>query len=153
MKKLVAWLAIFGILGVAVYAVFLEDMLEHKEHVKHDHSTHAHGTEEAMVMNAVQPAAGATSAHEHSSHDHAAHSHEEAEVVQEEDDGHNHGGECVVSGCNSEFCQDYELDSACVWREGFSCFKKSECGRLPSGECGWKETPEFMDCLKKHDMM
>jgi len=60
--------------------------------------------------------------------------------------------DCAVGGRYNELCiKDIgePVDSDVEWRKEFNCFEFTECGILPSGICGWFETPEFKKCLSE----
>ena len=61
--------------------------------------------------------------------------------------------ECVISGCNGEICQDKDeepLFSVCIYKPEYECYKLTTCKRQKDGKCGFTETEEFKDCLKKY---
>ncbi len=59
-------------------------------------------------------------------------------------------GSCVIGGCSDELCADQLVASPCIWHADFVCFWEADCGRQPSGACGWIATPELTDCLATH---
>ncbi len=56
---------------------------------------------------------------------------------------------CVVGGCSSQLCGEEgdDLVSTCEWTEKYSCYQKATCERQASGQCGWTETPELLQCI------
>ncbi len=56
---------------------------------------------------------------------------------------------CVVGGCSSQLCGEAgeDLISTCEWTAKYSCYQKATCERQPSGQCGWTETPELLQCI------
>ncbi|KKS97745.1 MAG: hypothetical protein UV73_C0005G0022 [Candidatus Gottesmanbacteria bacterium GW2011_GWA2_43_14] len=59
-------------------------------------------------------------------------------------------GNCRVSGCNGEICQpekEEPLNSICIYREEFECYKNAECVLQEDGSCGWTKTEELTACL------
>ncbi len=56
---------------------------------------------------------------------------------------------CVVGGCSSQLCgeEGQDLISTCEWTAKYSCYQKATCERQPSGQCGWTETPELLQCI------
>ncbi len=60
---------------------------------------------------------------------------------------------CVISGCNNEICQDEDekpVSSVCIYKPEYECYKLTTCKRQKDGKCGFTETEEFKDCLKKY---
>lgn len=58
---------------------------------------------------------------------------------------------CVKTGCSGEICAEEPVYSICIFEPWYECFKYSECGQFGyNGSCDWKETPEFLECLKKY---
>ena len=59
---------------------------------------------------------------------------------------------CVVAGCSSELCVDAsfgDIATPCVWLPGYECLRGAQCGPFGSdGGCGWKQTPELLECLE-----
>lgn len=56
---------------------------------------------------------------------------------------------CVIGGCSGELCTDMSLgpqNSICLYKEEYACFKFAVCERQESGQCGWSETPESLNC-------
>ncbi|MFM2340084.1 MAG: hypothetical protein RLZZ360_720 [Candidatus Parcubacteria bacterium] len=60
---------------------------------------------------------------------------------------------CVVGGCSSQLCgeEGQDLISTCEWTAKYSCYQKATCERQPSGQCGWTETPELLQCIADAD--
>ena len=58
-------------------------------------------------------------------------------------------GGCYIGGCSQQICSDEpDAVSDCEYRPEYSCYKKgARCERQSSGECGWTETSELMQCL------
>lgn len=57
-------------------------------------------------------------------------------------------GQCRPGGCSGQLCTDRsDLASTCEWREEYACYQTAICERQPSGDCGWRETPELQQCL------
>lgn len=57
--------------------------------------------------------------------------------------------ECFASGCSGQVCSTESVITTCEWQEWYGCLKYSECGPYgPDGTCGWKETPEYLECLQ-----
>lgn len=56
---------------------------------------------------------------------------------------------CVVGGCSSQLCGEEgdDLISTCEWTAKYSCYQKATCERQASGQCGWAETPELLQCI------
>ncbi|MAG52698.1 MAG: hypothetical protein CMH62_01930 [Nanoarchaeota archaeon] len=71
------------------------------------------------------------------------------------DDGLNYfeekNSKCAVGGCSSQICTTEEkakdLVTTCEYMEEFGCLGLSNC-KIIDGECGWEETPEYLDCLE-----
>jgi len=60
---------------------------------------------------------------------------------------------CVVGGCSSQLCLEEGNDMAttCEWTAKYSCYQKATCERQTSGQCGWTETPELLQCIADAD--
>jgi len=59
------------------------------------------------------------------------------------------GGDCVKSGCSGTLCVEAgkEVITTCEYKAEYGCYQSATCGRQPSGDCGWKQTPELKACL------
>jgi eight-cysteine-cluster-containing protein len=60
---------------------------------------------------------------------------------------------CTTSGCNGEICQEKAKEptfSVCLYRPEYECYKFAKCERQKNGKCGFTETEEFKDCIKKY---
>jgi hypothetical protein len=57
--------------------------------------------------------------------------------------------QCFVGGCSGQYCTSQPgLISTCEWLPHYACYDLSECGTFgPAGACGWKQTPEFLQCM------
>tara|TARA_Y100000310_G_scaffold17756_1_gene17540 strand:- start:7193 stop:8131 length:939 start_codon:yes stop_codon:yes gene_type:complete len=55
--------------------------------------------------------------------------------------------ECRPTGCSNIVCSDQDLDSTCEWKEEYSCYKNAVCERQATGECGWRQTQELIQCI------
>ncbi len=56
---------------------------------------------------------------------------------------------CVVGGCSSQLCLEEGNDMAttCEWTAKYSCYQQATCERQATGQCGWTETPELLQCI------
>ncbi|OGI32801.1 MAG: hypothetical protein A2420_01235 [Candidatus Moranbacteria bacterium RIFOXYC1_FULL_44_13] len=57
---------------------------------------------------------------------------------------------CVVSGCNSEICQnkdDEPMASICLWNKKFTCYKNAKCEAQKDNTCGWTMDQNLTSCL------
>lgn len=59
--------------------------------------------------------------------------------------------ECIKTGCSGEVCASEPTYTPCVYKKWFECLKFSKCGNFaPDGSCGWLQTPEYIECMKKY---
>ncbi|MFN3692883.1 MAG: hypothetical protein ACK4SL_02135 [Candidatus Paceibacteria bacterium] len=60
---------------------------------------------------------------------------------------------CVVGGCSSQLCleEGNDMTTTCEWTAKYSCYQKATCERQASGQCGWTETPELLQCIADAD--
>jgi hypothetical protein len=56
---------------------------------------------------------------------------------------------CIVSGCNGEICAEEPMDSICIYRPEYACYKNAICEIQDDENCGWTLTEELMLCLGK----
>ena len=56
--------------------------------------------------------------------------------------------ECKKIGCSGQICSEQDIITTCEWRAEYACYRHAICERNPSGECGWRETPELKACLQ-----
>jgi eight-cysteine-cluster-containing protein len=57
---------------------------------------------------------------------------------------------CKVGGCSSQLCLNAdaeEMMTTCEYREEYACYRQTKCEVQASGECGWTENEEFIQCL------
>jgi eight-cysteine-cluster-containing protein len=58
---------------------------------------------------------------------------------------------CAVGGCSGQVCTTGEmakdLVTTCEYKEEYGCLELSNC-KVIDGECGWEDTPEYLDCLE-----
>lgn len=62
--------------------------------------------------------------------------------------------DCYSTGCSKEFCvskSNDEIITTCVFNPEFDCLKQTYCG-CSSGECSWKETYKYRQCLQSINM-
>jgi hypothetical protein len=59
-------------------------------------------------------------------------------------------GGCVVSGCNSEICEDTGWASVCIWNPVFACFRTATCEPQADGQCGWTRDDALRECVWRH---
>lgn len=61
--------------------------------------------------------------------------------------------DCVRAGCSGELCVETEvagdLFTTCEFKSEYACFQNAICARLDSGECGFVEDEQFLDCLEQ----
>lgn len=61
--------------------------------------------------------------------------------------------DCVRAGCSGELCVETEvagdLFTTCEFKSEYACFQNAICVRLDSGECGFVEDEQFLDCLEQ----
>lgn len=56
---------------------------------------------------------------------------------------------CVVTGCSGQICADQDMPSDCQWLDEYACYHDhGVCERDEAGTCGWKQTPELVECLE-----
>ncbi len=60
--------------------------------------------------------------------------------------------DCVVSGCNGELCieKGAQLSSSCEYKNYYVCYNSTVCERQANGECGFTETPDFIECKEAY---
>jgi hypothetical protein len=58
-------------------------------------------------------------------------------------------GGCRPTGCGGELCADTNIDTICLHRPEYMCYKQASCGRQENGRCGWKPTQELAACLNQ----
>jgi eight-cysteine-cluster-containing protein len=60
--------------------------------------------------------------------------------------------ECITTGCSGEVCAEESIDTFCEWLPEYDCLSLSTCEAQdsPDGgrECGWTQTPEYLQCLE-----
>lgn len=56
---------------------------------------------------------------------------------------------CKKTGCSSQVCADHDVITTCEYRSEYACYKKAECKRQTSGDCGFTMTDELKSCLGK----
>jgi len=60
---------------------------------------------------------------------------------------------CIKTGCSSQLCALEPMITTCEYLPEYGCLALSECGPFsPTGECAWKNTPEYLDCLANLDV-
>jgi hypothetical protein len=60
---------------------------------------------------------------------------------------------CRVGGCNGELCADPAtgpLESVCIYKEEFACYRNALCELQSDGRCGWTLTDQLRACLGEH---
>lgn len=57
--------------------------------------------------------------------------------------------ECVISGCNSEYCSEGPVRSLCVLKAEAICYQTARCEKQATGRCGWTPTQELTSCLAR----
>lgn len=59
---------------------------------------------------------------------------------------------CIVGGCNGELCSEKtdEMNSICIARPEFQCYRTAVCERQPNGGCGWTKTRDLTNCLANY---
>ncbi len=55
--------------------------------------------------------------------------------------------DCIITGRHGEICANEEVTTQSAYSDEFACYGLSECTLLETGECGWLETPDFLECL------
>ena len=58
--------------------------------------------------------------------------------------------DCKTGSCSGELCTDAaagDMVSICIYDDEYSCLKYSQCERQASGQCGWTQTSEYLNCL------
>lgn len=54
---------------------------------------------------------------------------------------------CVISGCSNQVCGDEEVATTCEFKEEYACYANATCEVQSTGECGWTETDELVQCV------
>jgi hypothetical protein len=57
---------------------------------------------------------------------------------------------CVITGCNNEICgkAGESYFSTCMWKAEYACYNKfGICEADKSGECGWRQSKELVECV------
>lgn len=74
-------------------------------------------------------------------------------VTDKQNTQKNISSECVHAGCSGQLCVKSELAdqivTTCEYREEYGCYQKATCTMLETGECGFVQTAELEECLKK----
>lgn len=56
--------------------------------------------------------------------------------------------DCQIGGCNSEICAKEKMNSICIYKPEFECYKLIKC-RCIDGRCSWGKTQEFLECFEE----
>lgn len=60
---------------------------------------------------------------------------------------------CVRAGCSNELCVSADQAAititTCEYKAEYACYQTASCELLPSGECGFVNTPELQKCLEQ----
>lgn len=56
---------------------------------------------------------------------------------------------CMKTGCSSQICSDREVITTCEFRPEYECYQKAICERQKNGQCGFTQTPELAECLRR----
>lgn len=56
---------------------------------------------------------------------------------------------CMKTGCSSQVCSDQEVITTCEFRPEYACYQKAICERQRNGECGFTQTPQLAECLRR----
>lgn len=60
--------------------------------------------------------------------------------------------DCVRAGCSSQLCvpasQANDTASTCEYLPEYACLAQTTCGCI-DGKCGWRQTPEYLNCLNR----
>lgn len=55
---------------------------------------------------------------------------------------------CYIGGCSNQICSDSpDVATNCTYHKSYECYASATCERQPSGQCGWTETDELLQCL------
>lgn len=62
---------------------------------------------------------------------------------------------CIKAGCSKQLCIDKSEAaekgvSTCEWREVYKCFQQATCERQKDGKCGFTQSNEYQNCLRKN---
>jgi hypothetical protein len=57
---------------------------------------------------------------------------------------------CFKTGCSSQVCADEAVITTCEYRPEYACYKSAKCERQANGKCGFTDTPELRQCLKRN---
>lgn len=60
---------------------------------------------------------------------------------------------CVRTGCSGEICAATAtggVNSTCIYKPQFACYKQARCEKQISGQCGWTQTTELQSCLAQY---
>ena len=56
---------------------------------------------------------------------------------------------CNKTGCSGQVCSDQEVITTCEFRPEYECYRKAICERQRNGQCGFTQTPELAECLRR----
>ena len=56
---------------------------------------------------------------------------------------------CFKTGCSSQVCADRDVVTTCEFRPEYACYQKAICARQRNGECGFTQTAELTECLRR----
>ncbi len=58
--------------------------------------------------------------------------------------------DCITGGCSGTICQSKDAEpimTTCEYLPEYACYKQTSCSCI-NGNCQWKETEEFRNCLE-----
>ncbi|MEX0919081.1 MAG: Gmad2 immunoglobulin-like domain-containing protein [Candidatus Paceibacterota bacterium] len=55
---------------------------------------------------------------------------------------------CIITGCSSQICSDQEVVTTCEYLPEYACYQSAICGRGPTGQCQWQDSPALAQCLE-----
>ncbi len=54
---------------------------------------------------------------------------------------------CRPTGCAGEICSNSDVQSICVWKPEYACYRSASCAAQANGDCGWVMDNELRRCL------
>lgn len=72
---------------------------------------------------------------------------EEKEIPSEEKPIKEPEKKCIITGCSSHICSEFDIITTCEFLPEYDCYKDAICKTLDDGECGWVMTKELKECI------
>lgn len=58
-------------------------------------------------------------------------------------------GGCIRTGCSGQLCADRPRMTTCEWQPAYACYQSHGiCERDARGICGFRPTPQLLECLR-----